>query len=72
MFLQVTPPPAFVERRKNNRYVLPATGASLEEIEKDLIKQALQLADHNQKKAAELLGMSYDSIRYQIKKYDLT
>ena len=44
-------------------------GLSLYDIEKQLIKQALQKIDYNQTKAAELLGISRDTLRYKIKKY---
>jgi DNA-binding NtrC family response regulator len=61
----------FVERRKSGRFVLPESGISLEDLEKDLIEQALKLADNNQTSAAKLLNISYDSLRYQIKKFGL-
>ncbi len=53
------------------RFVLPEKGISLEEMEKDLIMQALAKADHNKTLAAKLLGISYDSLRYHTKKYGL-
>ena len=61
----------FVERRQNARLILPEKGISLDEVEKDLIKQALERAGNNQTKAAKLLNISYDSLRYQVKKFDL-
>jgi len=61
----------FVERRKNAKLILSEKGLSLEEVEKDLIKQALALANNNQTKAAKLLNISYDSLRYQVKKFNL-
>jgi DNA-binding NtrC family response regulator len=61
----------FVERPKANRLILTEKGLSLEELEKDLIAQALRLTDGNQAKAARLLGLSYDTLRYQVKKFDL-
>jgi DNA-binding NtrC family response regulator len=42
---------------------------SLYDIEKLMIKQALQKTDFNQTKASELLGISRDTLRYKIKKY---
>ena len=62
----------FVERRKNPRLILPEKGIALEDVEKDLIRQALQRTGNNQTKAAKLLNISYDSLRYQVKKYDIT
>jgi len=40
-------------------------------VEKDLIKPALERAGNNQTKAAKLLNISYDSLRYQVKKFNL-
>jgi transcriptional regulator with PAS, ATPase and Fis domain len=54
-----------------DRFVLPPTGLSLDELERDLILQALQKANHNKSQAAKLLNISYDSLRYQIKKFGL-
>ena len=49
----------------------PATGLSLEEVEKDLIRKALIKAEGNQTKAAELLGLSRDTLRYRMQKFGL-
>jgi two-component system response regulator PilR (NtrC family) len=55
--------------------LLPDTGFDLEahvkEIERGYIAQALQRAGGVQVKAAELLGMSFRSFRYYVKKYNL-
>ena len=54
---------------------LPATGFDLEahvkEIERGYIAQALEQAGGVQVKAAELVGMSFRSFRYYVKKYNL-
>ena len=54
---------------------LPASGFDLEahvkEIERGYIAQALERAGGVQVKAAELLGMSFRSFRYYVKKYNL-
>ena len=55
----------------NKGYILPETGISLEEVEKDLIRQALEKAKHNKTLAAKLLNISYDTLRYQIKKFGI-
>lgn len=45
--------------------------ATLKEIEIALIEQAMNEAKHNQRKAAELLGLTYHQLRGCLKKYDL-
>ena len=50
---------------------IPDTGLSLENVERSLIAQALGKAGGNKTVAAKLLGISYDSLRYQVKKYGL-
>jgi two-component system response regulator PilR (NtrC family) len=54
---------------------LPEAGFDLEahvkEIERGYIAQALERADGVQVRAAELLGMSFRSFRYYVKKYNL-
>jgi len=60
-----------VARSTPSRFVLPEEGISLEETERDLIQQALERTGNNQTQAAKLLKISYDSLRYQIKKFGL-
>jgi transcriptional regulator with PAS, ATPase and Fis domain len=55
----------------NNGFTLPEEGISLDDLEKRLIVQALERTGHNKTLAAKLLKMSYDSFRYQIKKFGL-
>ncbi len=50
---------------------LPATGVSMEEVEKQLVVQALDLASNNQTKAARLLDLSRDQLRYRMEKFGL-
>jgi DNA-binding NtrC family response regulator len=59
------------ERRTGDRFILPASGISLEKVEKDLILQALEKANHKKTLAAKLLDISYDSLRYQLKKFGI-
>lgn len=56
---------------KKEKIFLTEKGISLEAVEKDLILQALEKCHHNKTLAARLLNISYDSLRYQIKKYKL-
>lgn len=51
--------------------VIPNGGIKFSEIEKNIIKQALIKANYNQTKAAKLIGVSRDSLRYKKKKYRL-
>jgi transcriptional regulator with PAS, ATPase and Fis domain len=50
---------------------LPPEGISLDEVEKELITQALERFSGNQTQAAKCLRMSRDTLRYRIKKYTL-
>jgi two-component system response regulator AtoC len=50
---------------------LPASGINFEQLEKDLVVQALDRAGGNQTRAAVLLGMNRDQIRYRIEKFGL-
>ena len=51
---------------------LPAKGVDLEELERSLVVQALRRAGGNQTKAAALLGINRDQIRYRIEKFGLS
>jgi DNA-binding NtrC family response regulator len=50
---------------------LPASGINLEELERSLVVQALERSRWNQTKAAGLLGLNRDQIRYRIEKFKL-
>jgi two-component system response regulator AtoC len=50
---------------------LPPGGVNLEELERDLLIQALERTGWNQTKAAALLGLNRDQIRYRIDKFGL-
>ena len=63
----VSPVPPAPEERGG--IVVTEKGVSLEEVEKDLIGQALNLAAGNQVKAARLLHLTRDVLRYRMKKY---
>ena len=49
----------------------PLLGCSLERLEAEAIRQALQQTCWNRRKAAELLGIGYYSLRRRIDKYDI-
>jgi transcriptional regulator with PAS, ATPase and Fis domain len=50
---------------------LPDEGLAFTELERDLVRQALERAGGNQTRAATLLGMSRDQIRYRVEKFGL-
>ncbi len=50
---------------------LPAGGLSLEELEQDLIRQALERSGGRIKEAAELLGLTYKTLQYRLKKHEI-
>jgi DNA-binding NtrC family response regulator len=52
------------------RFVLPAEGLSIEEVEMSFVRQAIERSDGNQTRAAELLGISRDQLRYRLKKLE--
>jgi transcriptional regulator with PAS, ATPase and Fis domain len=49
---------------------LPAEGIDIEDVERELIRQALEMADGNQSQAARLLNLGIDALRYRMKKFD--
>jgi len=50
---------------------LPPGGVDLEQLEKDLIQQALDQAKGNKTRAASLLGLTRDTLRYRLEKYEI-
>ncbi len=55
----------------NEGFTLPDDGVKLEELEQEMIKQALDRTHGNRSRAARLLGLSRDTLLYRIKKYAL-
>jgi two-component system, NtrC family, response regulator HydG len=54
---------------QTSTFVLPQGGVNLYALERDIIQQALQQAYGNYTHAAQLLGLSRDTLRYRMKKY---
>jgi two-component system, NtrC family, response regulator AtoC len=50
---------------------LPAEGVRLEEVERQLLTQALERAGGNQTQAGHLLGINRDQVRYRMEKFGL-
>lgn len=53
------------------QFKLPPEGVHLEELERQLLVQALERAGGNQSRAAELLGINRDQVRYRIEKFGI-
>ncbi len=52
-------------------FKLPPGGVDLEDLERDLIGQALEQTQGNKTRAAGLLGLTRDTLRYRLEKYGL-
>jgi len=57
--------------RLSERVELPPNGIDLEQLERSLVVQALERSSWNQTRAAALLGLNRDQIRYRIEKFKL-
>ena len=51
---------------------IPEEGFSIYEIEKSIIEMTLQKSGYNQTRAAEMMGVTRDTLRYKIKKYNIS
>jgi two-component system, NtrC family, response regulator AtoC len=54
------------------QFRLPPEGVNLEEVERQLLTQALDRAGGNQTQAAQLLGINRDQVRYRIEKFGMS
>ncbi len=63
-------PSAGAGESSTDLFVLPRTGISLEALEKSLVRQALEQCAGNQTRAAAMLGISRDQLRYRMKKME--
>jgi DNA-binding NtrC family response regulator len=64
-------PMAATRRTSEGRFDLPEDGVSLEQVERELVMQALRRTGWNHTKAAALLGLNRDQIRYRVEKFGL-
>ena len=53
------------------QFRLPPEGVNMEEVERQLLMQALERSQGNQSHAAQLLGLNRDQVRYRIEKFGL-
>ena len=54
------------------QFRLPEEGVNLDDVERQLLTQALDRASGNQTQAAQLLGINRDQVRYRIEKFGLS
>ncbi len=59
------------ENSPEEQIKIPSTGILLDKLEEGLLKQALALSGNNQTRAAKLLGLGRDALRYRMKKTGL-
>ena len=52
-------------------FMLPPGGIILEDLEQELIRQALERSGGRLKDAAELLGLTYKTLQYRLKKHEI-
>jgi DNA-binding NtrC family response regulator len=53
------------------QFKLPPDGVNIEDVERQLLVQALERSKGNQTQAAQLLGINRDQVRYRIEKFGL-
>jgi DNA-binding NtrC family response regulator len=52
-------------------FKLPPEGISFEDVERDLITQAMEQTDYNITKAAKLLGLTFRTLQYRLEKFGI-
>ena len=60
-----------VPEKERKLFSLPAKGFKFDDLEKDIVLQALERSAWNQTRAGELLGMTRDQIHYRMEKFGL-
>ncbi|MBN1475307.1 sigma-54-dependent Fis family transcriptional regulator [Candidatus Sumerlaeota bacterium] len=65
------PPTESGEERGQRHLTLPTNGLRLEDLERDLLVQAMERSNSNKTKAASLLGLTRATLRYRLEKYGL-
>jgi DNA-binding NtrC family response regulator len=63
--------PELGERQSGVLVCLPRSGIDFAELERELLTQALVMAENNQTRAASLLGLTRDQLRYRLGKFDI-
>jgi DNA-binding NtrC family response regulator len=57
------------EPARGDRFEIPPEGINFDNLERDLIMQAMEKADGVIAKAAKMLGMSYRTLQYRLEKF---
>ncbi len=57
---------------KAHQWTVPPGGIALEDVERQLILSALEQSGNNKSKAARLLGLTRDTLRYRLEKYQIS
>jgi DNA-binding NtrC family response regulator len=55
----------------DGQFKLPAQGINFEEVERNLITQAMEQTDYNITKAAKLLGLTFRTLQYRLEKFGI-
>lgn len=63
--------PELVDRPKSFEFTLPAQGILFDDLEREVLTQALKVASGNQTRAAALLGLTRDQMRYRMAKFNM-
>ena len=63
--------PPLDERVSGLEFHLPPTGIDFAALERELLSQALAMAGNNQTRAATLLGLTRDQLRYRLAKFEI-
>jgi DNA-binding NtrC family response regulator len=63
--------PPLTAAAPRSQFRLPAPGVNLNEVERELVVQALERSHGNQTHAGKLLGINRDQVRYRIEKFGL-
>ncbi|MCC5912369.1 MAG: sigma-54-dependent Fis family transcriptional regulator [Clostridiaceae bacterium] len=60
-----------MDKEKQGKFILPSEGIVMEDLERDLILQALERTDYNQTNASKLLGMTRHTLLYRMEKHGI-
>jgi transcriptional regulator with PAS, ATPase and Fis domain len=67
--LELTSQEVLTQNISNINIRIPPGGIDIEEVEKELIRQALDVTGGNQTRASKLLNLSRDTLRYRMQKF---